>query len=96
MKNVFLYWRMANGHEHSYLKMDTIDIMQEYATGNEEGELTQAQYIEYIENKEHTTIEDIEIIEFETLTENFAQSLLDKDMIADFEIEDEEVLIEFY
>ena len=95
-KNEFLYWKMANGHEHSYLTIDTLDIMQEYATENEKGELTQEQYIEYIENKEHTTLEDIEIIEFETVTENLAQSLLDKDMIADFEIEDEEVLIEFY
>ena len=35
-------------------------------------------------------VDGIEIIEFETVTENLAQSLLDKDMIADFEIEDED------
>lgn len=95
-KNVFLYWRMANGHEHSYLEIGTEDIMQEYATENEKGTLTQEQYIEYIENKEHTTLEDIQIIEFKDINETFAQSLLDNDLIADFEIENEEVLIEFY
>ncbi len=95
-KNVFLYWRMRNGHEHSYLAIDTPDIMQEFAIENEEGELTQKGYIDYIEEKENTTLEDIEIIEFDSVTENFAQSLLDRDMIVDFEMWDGEVVINFY
>lgn len=95
-KNQFLYWRMENGHEHSYLAIDTADILQEFAIENEEGELTQQGYISYIEEKENTNLEDIKIIEFKKLNEEFAQSLLDRDMIADFEILDGEVVLEFY
>lgn len=94
-KNQFLYWRMKNGHEHSYLAIDTPDIMKEFAIENEKGELTQQEYINYIEEKEFTQLEDIEIIEFKELNEEFAQSLLDRDMIAGYEI-DGEVIIEFY
>lgn len=95
-KNQFMYWRMENGHEHSYLAIDTPDIMREFAIENEEGELTQQGYISYIEEKENTNLEDIKIIEFKKLNEEFAQSLLDRDMIADFEILDGEVVLEFY
>ena len=95
-KNVFLYWRMSNGHEHSYLAIDTPDIMQEFATENEKGELTQQEYMEYIKEKEFTQLEDIKIIEFKELNEEFAQSLLDRDMIVDFEMWNEEVVINFY
>lgn len=94
--NSFLYWRMANGHEHSYLQMNTQNITEEYATENEEGILTQKQYISYVENTEHTTLEDIEIIMFDEITEEFAQDLLEKDMIADFENDNGEIIIEFY
>lgn len=95
-KNQFLYWRMANGHEHSYLQFKTTDIMQEYATENKEGILTQEQYINYIERHEHTTIEEIIIEDFNELTVELAQKWLDNDYIADFEIDDGEPLIEFY
>ena len=95
-KNVFLYWRMENGHEHSFLKFNTADILQEFAIENEKGEITQEQYMEYIKEKENTNIEDIEIIDFTELNEEFAQSLLDLDMIVDFEIWDGDVVIEFY
>lgn len=94
-KNQFLYWIMANGHEHSFLKFETEDVLQEFAIENEEGELTQHGYIRYIKEKENTNLENIEIIEFKELNEEFAQSLLEKDMIANYEI-DGEIVIEFY
>ena len=96
-KNQFLYWRMANGHEHSFLLHETEDILQEFATDNDEGEITQEQYIDYIERHEHTTLEEIIIEDFDELTIELAQNWLDKDYIADFEVqENNEPFIEFY
>lgn len=96
-KNQFLYWRMSNGHEHSFLLFETENIIREYATENEEGILTQEQYIDYIERHEHTTLEDIVIIDFEELTVELAQEWLENDYIADFEVQENgEPFIEFY
>lgn len=96
-KNQFLYWRMSNGHEHSYVAFETEDIMKEYATENHEGIKTQEQYIDYIERHEHTTLEEIIIEDFTEYTLELAQKWLDNDYIADFEVhEDREPFIEFY
>lgn len=96
-QNQFLYWRMANGHEHSYLHFDTENVLKEFATDNEKGELTQEQYITYIEKNEFTQLEDIKIIDFTELTVEFAQELLNNDYIADFEVQENgEPFIEFY
>ena len=96
-QNQVLYWRMENGHEHSYLHFDTENVLKEFATDNEKGELTQEQYITYIEKKEFTQLEDIKIIDFTELTVEFAQELLNNDYIADFEVQENgEPFIEFY
>lgn len=96
-KNQFLYWRMENGHEHSFLSFETEDVLTEFAIENEKGVLTQEEYIEYVEEKEHTILEDIHIINFKELDVELAEKLLENDYIADFEVEDDgEPVIEFY
>jgi hypothetical protein len=96
-KNQFLYWRMENGHEHSYLEFETENILNEYATENQEGILTQEQYIDYIERHEHTDIEEIIIEDFNELTIELAQKWLDNDYVANFEVqENNEPFLEFY
>lgn len=89
-----LYWAMENGHEHSF--MCDKNIFKEYATSNEAGELNQEEYQAYIEEKENTRLADEVVIDFDELTVELAQEWLDNDYIAYFEVDDDEIIIEFY
>lgn len=98
MKNELYYWRMENGHEHSVVGMETEDVKKEFATFHSKtGEdLTQEQYRDYVAEHEHTYIVDEVVEEFDELTEEKAQEWEDKDYIAGFEGEGNDVLVEFY
>ncbi len=94
-KNQFLYWKMENGHEHSTLAWNA-DVLGEFAIENEAGELTQREYQIYVSGKEHTHLINEVVEDFEVLTVELAQKWLDNDYIADFEVDNDEIIIEFY
>jgi len=95
-KNQFLYWKMENGHEHSTLAWNTDDVLGEFAIENEAGELTQKEYQIYVSAKENTHLINEVVEDFEVLTVELAQKWLDDDYIADFEVDNDEIIIEFY
>ncbi len=95
-KGQFLYWRMENGHEHSFMSYENDNILSEFATANECGELTQEEYIEYVEKNEDTILEELIVINFQELTIELSQEWLEKDYIASFELEEKDLIIEFY
>jgi len=96
-KNQFLYWEMENGHQHSYVAIECEDVLNEFATINKKGELTQEQYREYVAEHERTHVLDQVIETFEgDITEELAQKWEDEDMVAGFEVDEFGVLVEFY
>ena len=86
--NQFLYWEMENGHQHSFLIYNTEDVLKEFATENNAGELNQKEYQIYVAAHENTNVIDEVVEEFTELIEELAQKWLDNDYIADFEVEE--------